>query len=133
MVPWGAAKQALPNIREKLEDFAKQGQSVYSNIYRRAKVMRSSAFEGMLLKATWPDNDPVPAEILTEIIKHSIPAFKHGRHSSDDDPYHMTLHKLWTKLCEKDYRTVVKSLFILHCISRDSSTDACDKFAMAIK
>ena len=68
-----------------------------------------------------------------EIIEHSIPAFKYGRSSSDDDPYHMTLHKLWTKLCEKDYRTVVKSLFILHCISRDSSTEACDKFAMAIK
>jgi len=26
----------------------------------------------------------------------------------------MTLHKLWTKMCEKDYRTVVKSLYLLH-------------------
>ena len=132
MVPWGA-KPSMPNIREKLEDLAKQGQTGYSNIYRRAKVLRSSAFEGMLLKATWPDNDPVPSEILEEIIKHSIPSFKYGRSSSEDDPYHMTLHKIWTKLCEKDYRTVVKSLYILHCVSRDSSADTCDKFALAIK
>jgi hypothetical protein len=45
----------------------------------------------------------------------------------------MTLHKLWTKMCEKDWRTVVKSLYILHCISRDSSLDACHSFAYAMK
>ena len=41
--------------------------------------MKSSAFEGMLLRATWPGNDAVPQELLDEIIKHSIPAFKYGR------------------------------------------------------
>ena len=53
--------------------------------------------------------------------------------STEDDPYHMTLHKLWTKMCEKDWRTVVKSLYVLHCISRDCSADACQRFATAIK
>ena len=53
--------------------------------------------------------------------------------STEDDPYHMTLHKLWTKMCEKDWRTVVKSLYVLHSISRDCSTDACQRFATAIK
>ena len=48
---------------------AKQGQSLYSNVYRKAKVLRSSAFEGMLLKATWPDDEPVPAEILGDAPK----------------------------------------------------------------
>lgn len=43
------------------------------------QVLRSSAFEGMLLKATWPGNEPVPQEILVEIIKHSIPAFKYSQ------------------------------------------------------
>ena len=45
----------------------------------------------------------------------------------------MTLHKLWTKMCEKDWRTVVKSLYVLHCISRDCSADACQRFTMAMK
>jgi hypothetical protein len=44
-----------------------------------SQVVRSSAFEGMLLKATWPGDEAVPQDILTEIIKHSIPAFKYGR------------------------------------------------------
>jgi hypothetical protein len=47
------------------------------------QVLRSSAFEGMLLKATWPGNSPVPPEILGEIIKYSIPAFKFSSSVSD--------------------------------------------------
>jgi hypothetical protein len=139
MVPWGkpsgrkGKKSKSIGIREKLEELAKHGQSAYKDVYRRAKVLRSSAFEGMLLKATWPGNEAVPENILSEIIKHSIPAFKYGRSSSEDDPYHMTLHKLWTKMCEKDWRTVVKSLYVLHMISRECSTDACERFAAAIK
>lgn len=120
-------------VKEKLEVFAKQGQTAYKDVYRRAKVLRSSAFEGMLLRATWPGDEPVPRDLLDEIIKHSIPAFKYGRSSAEDDPYHMTMHKLWTKMCENDWRTVTKSLYILHCISRESSADSCQRFSMAIK
>ncbi len=36
-------------------------------------------------------------------------------------------------MCEKDWRTVTKSLYILHCISRDSSSEACSNFAAALK
>lgn len=36
-------------------------------------------------------------------------------------------------MCEKDWRTIVKSLYILHCISRDSSVEACTNFATAMK
>jgi len=52
---------------------------------------------------------------------------------SEDDPYYMTLHKLWTKMYETDWRTVVKSLYILHTILRDCQADACAKFGSAIK
>ena len=120
-------------VREKFEVFAKQGQTAYKDVYRRAKVLRSSAFEGMLLRATWPGDEPVPRDLLDEIIKHSIPAFKYGRSSAEDDPYHMTMHKLWTKMCENDWRTVTKSLYILHCIMRESSVDSCQRFSMAVR
>ncbi len=120
-------------VKEKFEVFAKQGQTAYKDVYRRAKVLRSSAFEGMLLRATWPGDEPVPRDLLDEIIKHSIPAFKYGRSSAEDDPYHMTMHKLWTKMCENDWRTVTKSLYILHCISRESSVDSCQRFSMAVR
>lgn len=69
-------KKKGPGLRDKLEKLSKQGQSVFNDVYRRAKVLRSSAFEAMLLKATWPSNEPVQPEILGEIIKYSIPAFK---------------------------------------------------------
>jgi len=138
LVKWGeqygkASAGLREGLREKIEELAKQGQTAYKDVYRRAKVLRSSAFEAMLLRATWPGDESVPQDLLDEIIKHSIPAFKYGRSSAEDDPYHMTMHKLWTKMCEKDWRTVVKSLFIVHCISRDCSVDACNRFAMAIK
>lgn len=45
----------------------------------------------------------------------------------------MTLHKLWTKMAERDWRTVTKSLYILHCISRDSKAEVCKKFGTAMK
>ena len=45
----------------------------------------------------------------------------------------MTLHKLWMKMNEKDYRTILKSLYILHLISRDSSKDVCERFSAAMK
>lgn len=51
----------------------------------------------------------------------------------EDDPYYMTLHKLWTKMSETDWRTAVKSLYILHTIARDSQPADCAKFSTAMK
>lgn len=101
IIPWmdSKGKRGGINWKERLEHIAKQGQAAYKEVYRRAKVrrcllttslqdsfsflpekvLRSSAFEGILLKATWPGDAPVPQEILTEIVKHSIPSFKYGR------------------------------------------------------
>ena len=135
LIPWAQkiAATAGPSIMERMEELQKQSTAAYQTAYRRAKVLRSSAFEGMLLKATWPDNNPVPQQLLDEIIKYSIPAFKYGRSADDDDPYHMTIHKLYMKMTEKDWRTVTKSLYILHSISKECAPDVCDRFSMAIK
>ena len=45
----------------------------------------------------------------------------------------MTLHKLWMKMTERDWRVALKAGYILHCVARDSSTDTCQKFAAALK
>lgn len=84
LIRWGDQKKGKGKVKtlslkERLEALANQGQNVYKSAYRQVKTMRSSAFESMLLKATWPSDDPVPNEILNEIIRHSIPAFKYGR------------------------------------------------------
>lgn len=90
LVPWGSSRPSVggkkrkssigfSSIKNRLEGIAKTGQAAYKDLYRKAKVLKSSAFEGILLKATWPGNDPVPAELLSEIVKYSIPSFKYAR------------------------------------------------------
>jgi hypothetical protein len=72
-------KPVTSSIAERFFSIASTGQNAYKSAYRQMKAMRSSAFESMLLKATWPNDEAVPNEILNEIINHSIPAFKYGR------------------------------------------------------
>ena len=49
------------------------------------------------------------------------------------NPWEKTLHKLWNKVLEKDWRTTVKGIEILHRISRDARPKDAKKFAEYIK
>lgn len=91
LIPWGSSSASksgkkkrkrslgLKLLKDGLEGLTKTGQAAYKDFYRKAKVLKSSAFEGILLKATWPSNDPIPSELLSEIVKYSIPSFKYAR------------------------------------------------------
>lgn len=68
-----------PSVKDRLESLAKSGKSIASDVLRRAKVLRSSPFEALILKATWPDDMPVRYDLLEELVQHSIPAFKYAR------------------------------------------------------
>ena len=37
-----------------------------------------------------------------------------------EDPFRILLHKMWTKACESDWRTELKSIFLLHILTRDT-------------
>jgi hypothetical protein len=138
-------------ISSYLESFATQGKDTFKSIVRSAKVIKSSTFEALLLKATWPEDVPVPKIALHQIIHESIPAFEkymelHRQtsegstklttsgdgYSGCDDPYYMTNHKLYMKMIEPDWRTTLKSLFIFHSIFRDSSPKVCESFRQAM-
>jgi hypothetical protein len=67
------------SIRDRLESLAKSSQTIANDVFRRAKVLKSSPFEALILKATWPDNNPVSPVLLEELVKYSIPAFKYAR------------------------------------------------------
>lgn len=130
LMPWKdlstSRKKKGAGIREKLEKLAKQSQNAYKEVYRRAKVLRSSPFEGILLKATWPENKPVPSELMTEIIKFSIPAFKYSQSVRDGrgPPVISCLHvngavvgavsPLWYVFCVLPMLTLVLSLSRLY-------------------
>jgi hypothetical protein len=68
-----------PSVKDRLESLAKSGKSIANDVLRRAKVLRSSPFEALILKATWPDDMPVRYDLLEELVQHSIPAFKYAR------------------------------------------------------
>lgn len=140
-------------ISNYLETLATQGKEAFKSVIRSAKVLKSSAFEALLLKATWPEDVPVPELALQQILEESIPAFEKymelyrknsprgivapPQHSVDgysgcDDPYYMTNHKLYMKMIESDWRTTLKSLYIFHTIFRESSPAICDSFRKAM-
>ena len=148
--PVGDAK----SLSSHLETFATQGRDTFKSLIRSAKMLKSSAFESLLLKATWPEDVPVPPIALQQILHESIPAFEKYmtlyRQSSDgvlkspssssssgyggcDDPYYMTNHKLYMKMIESDWRTTLKSLYIFHSIFRESSPNICESFRQAMK
>jgi hypothetical protein len=138
-------------ISSHLETFASQGKDAFKSLIRSAKVLKSSAFESLLLKATWPEDVPVPQIALKQILQDSIPAFEHYMelhrqtpggmaepacssegYSGCDDPYYMTNHKLYMKMIESDWRTTLKSLHIFHSIFRESTPKVCESFRHAM-
>jgi hypothetical protein len=140
------------SITSHLETFATQGKDAFKSIIRSAKVLKSSAFEALLLKATWPEDVPVPKLALRQILHDSIPAFEkymelhrqtsggvmtplssnNDGYSGCDDPYYMTNHKLYMKMVESDWRTTLKSLYIFQSIFRESSPAVCESFREAM-
>jgi len=126
-----AAQNLKESLIEKVDDLKETGTKTYKDVYRRAKVMRSSAFEAMLLKATWPGDEPVPLELLDEIVKHSIPAFKYGKVAADDDPYVGCCQYI---CCSFDVCYIVydcwSSLSHHHLASHSCTTNSCLTYAL---
>jgi hypothetical protein len=79
----------------------------------------SSDMEKTVLKATRPDNDPAKrkhVQLLVGAVQHfplyidpDIPASLQR-----EGPFWLLLHKLWRRMTERDWRSVMKSLYVLH-------------------
>mmetsp|Transcript_8459 Transcript_8459/g.26371 ORF Transcript_8459/g.26371 Transcript_8459/m.26371 type:complete len:504 (-) Transcript_8459:236-1747(-) len=87
---------------------------------RLAKAYYSSEYEKFLLTATWPSDQRIPPH-LTKRLVESVARFPARPHAlPDDDPYRVTLRKLWKKMVEKDWRTSLKALTLVHALSRST-------------
>jgi hypothetical protein len=85
---------------------------------RGLKSYFSSDFEALLLRVTEPD-DKRPAKDDIERILATIGTFiRNIDMNSDNNPYRVTLRKIWNKISEPDFRTKLKALYILHIILR---------------
>lgn len=88
-----------------------------SNIYREVKGLTSSELEQVMLKATAPNDLSVKGKHVERLV--GVTYQISGRY----DIYDAVLRKLWSKMVEKDWRTTVKSLYVLHRFSADGAPD----------
>jgi len=88
-----------------------------NNLYREVKGLTSSELEQVMLKATQPNDTPVKGKHVERLV--GVTYQISGRY----DIYDSVLRKLWSKMIEKDWRTTVKALYILHRFSADGAPD----------
>jgi hypothetical protein len=105
-----AAAQTLSAARETTTKLS-------SNIYREVKGLTSSELEQVMLKATRPDDTPVKGKHAERLVGVTYQI------SARYDIYDAVLRKLWGKMAEKDWRTTVKALYILHRFSADGAPE----------
>ena len=88
-----------------------------SNIYREVKGLTSSELEQVMLKATRPDDTPVKTKHVERLVGVTYQI------SGKYDIYDAVLRKLWNKMAEKDMRTKLKSVYVLHRFSVDGGPE----------
>jgi len=88
-----------------------------SNLYREVKGLTSSELEQVMLKATRPDDTAVKGKHVERLVGVTYQI------SSRYDIYDAVLRKLWSKMAERDWRTTIKALYILHRYSADGAPE----------
>jgi len=119
-----AIRDSLPDantVKETVLTATKTAQektsSISSNIYREVKGLTSSELEQVMLKATRPDDTPVKSKHVERLVGVTYQI------SGKYDIYDAVLRKLWNKMAEKDLRTKMKSVYVLHRFSVDGGPD----------
>ncbi|CAM9169336.1 unnamed protein product, partial [Phaeothamnion confervicola] len=83
-----------------------------------AKGKFSSTFERFMLQLTWPDDTPIDQTFLQDLMHYLDHQDDYPNEHDKTNPYRRTLRKLWARMCENDWRTVAKSLMLVHSMSR---------------
>lgn len=85
-----------------LSSLTEASSKISSNLYREIKGLTSSELEQVMLKATMPNDTAVKGKHVERLV--GVTYQISGRY----DIYDAVLRKLWGKMCEKDWRTVIK-------------------------
>ncbi|CAN0511890.1 unnamed protein product, partial [Ectocarpus sp. 8 AP-2014] len=100
----------------------------------------SSDLEKTLIKATRPDNDPAKRKhvnLLLQAAEHAFPVYMNpkdgGQAAWKEGPYWMTLHKLWRRMAERDYRTASKAVYVLHRLARGTTAESWGYFRSTLQ
>ena len=121
---WSGLVKALPDptvVKEAalagIQAAQQTTSSLSANIYREVKGLTSSELEQVMLKATRPDDTAVKGKHVERLVGVTYQI------SARYDIYDAVLRKLWSKMVEKDWRTTIKALYILHRFSADGSPE----------
>lgn len=119
-----ALRQSIPdpstlkeNAASSMNAVRQTSSKLSSNLYREIKGLTSSELEQVMLKATGPNDTPVKGKHVERLV--GVTYQISGRY----DIYDAVLRKLWSKMVEKDWRTNIKALYILHRFSADGAPD----------
>ena len=110
----GAVRDATARTLKTARDTSSK---LSSTIYREVKGLTSSELEQVMLKATRPDDTPVKGKHVERLVGVTYQI------SARYDIYDAVLRKLWGKMAERDWRTTVKALYILHRFSADGAPE----------
>ncbi|CAB1119754.1 unnamed protein product [Ectocarpus sp. CCAP 1310/34] len=102
------------------------------HVRREVKAVFSSELERCLLKATRPENIAVDEDCMLALLTQAnrLAAVKA---CCDCDPHEVVCSKLRKKIMEQDWRTVVKALYVVHRLQRDSPAMEAARFSAFIK
>lgn len=100
-----------------LSSLTEASSKISSNLYREIKGLTSSELEQVMLKATMPNDAAVKGKHVERLV--GVTYQISGRY----DIYDAVLRKLWGKMCERDWRTVIKALYVLHRFAADGAPD----------
>jgi hypothetical protein len=119
-------RERLQMARADLETRVVGAKHKATKIMREARTTVSSDLESVLLKATRPDNQPAKRKYVDVVVDSASKHFPRFMKSApgapstpvgyNNNPYEQLLTKLWKKMMERDWRTVAKALYILHCL-----------------
>ena len=90
---------------------------------RVAKSYFSSDFEALLLRLTSPDDNRPSRDDIERVIATVCTFVRNVDLNSENNPYRVTLRKLWAKISESDPRTQIKALYLLHTLLRHSDPE----------
>lgn len=111
------------SLQQTLSETSTKATQSLSFINRSIKAYFASDFESLLLQLTTPD-DIQPLEKDVSTFLETTKSFHYNRdYKSANNPYRITLRKLWTKMIEDDIRTNLKALYLWHFLVKFSDKE----------
>lgn len=112
-------KKNFATATEKIGHVKDVAASQGRRLQREVKLYTSGTWESALLKATWPDDSFPNPELVNQIVQ-GVGQFRRDMDVTRNSAEHrIFLRKLWAKMSEPDWRTKIKSLYILHRVLRE--------------